>query len=254
MISTYLIYFFVLLFGTCIGSFLNCVVYRLEQKKSLAGRSFCPSCKHTLNWKDLFPVFSWLFLHGKCRYCKVKISAQYPIVEILTGFMFLIIFWKFGFKNLVELCFMFYVASAFIIIFIFDLKHYLIPDKILFPAILIALIYRIIFISGFLNYLLAAFIASGFFLFLFLVSKGAWMGFGDVKLAILMGFLLGIKNVLVALFLAFFLGGIIGLFLIFAKKKGLKSEIPFGPFLITGTFLALFFGEKIVNWYLNFFI
>jgi prepilin signal peptidase PulO-like enzyme (type II secretory pathway) len=219
----------------------------LEQKKSLSGRSFCPHCKHALNWKDLIPVFSFIFLKGKCRYCKAKISVQYPIVELATGAIFLIIF------KLLNAGFLFYIASVLIIIFVYDLKHYLIPDKVLLPAILITLIYRLTDIPHFFNYFLAALVASGFFFSLFFFSQGKWMGFGDVKLAILMGLFLGFKNVLAALFLAFFLGAIIGVIAMALQKKKLKSEIPFAPFLITGTFLALIFGEKMVNWYINFF-
>ncbi|MEK7562123.1 MAG: A24 family peptidase [Patescibacteria group bacterium] len=149
---------------------------------------------------------------------------------------------------------MFYVAGALIIIFIYDLKHYLIPDKVLFPAIGVALIYRLFLNFSLIpNFLLATVIGSGFFLAIFLVSRGKWMGFGDVKLAILMGFLLGFPNILVALFLSFFFGAIIGVILMALQKKGLKSEIPFGPFLIVGTFLTLFWGSQIIQWYLNFF-
>jgi prepilin signal peptidase PulO-like enzyme (type II secretory pathway) len=156
----------------------------------------------------------------------------------------------------VSLIFLFYVSSALIIIFIYDLKHYIIPDKILFPAIGITLIYNLIppyNIQQILYTFLAVVVAAGFFLLIFLVSEGKWIGFGDVKLAVLMGFLLGLPNVLVALFLAFFFGAIIGIILMALQKKGLKSEIPFGPFLITGTFMAMLYGNQIVQWYLNLF-
>ncbi len=275
MIFNLLIDFFIFIFGLCIGSFLNCVIYRLEQKKSLKGRSFCPYCKHTLSWSDLVPVFSLLFLRGKCRYCKKKISVQYPLVEIATGVLFVLIlsFGDVGFPagsptsvgSLLNIAFLFYVASVLIIVFVYDLKHYLIPDKILFPAIGVAFIYRLfenlnisnwILISNlapFLNYFWAAAIASGFFLAIFLISGGRWMGFGDVKLAILMGILLGFPNILVGLFLAFFFGAIIGVILMVLNKKGLKSEIPFGPFLIAGTFIAMFWSQAIIQWYLKLF-
>ncbi len=252
---------FVFLFGVCVGSFLNCVIYRLEEKKSLSGRSFCPHCKHTLSWLDLFPVFSFVFLGGKCRYCRKKISIQYPLVELSVGILFVLIFWEVwlpsaGIFGLVSLCFMFYIAASMAIMFIYDLKHYIIPDKILFPAIAITVIYNLIPPYNtqhiFYNFL-GAVVASGFFLTIFLVSRGKWMGFGDVKLAILMGLLLGLANVLVALFLAFFFGAIIGVILMFFQKKDIKSEIPFGPFLIIGTFIAMFYGTQLVQWYINFF-
>jgi prepilin signal peptidase PulO-like enzyme (type II secretory pathway) len=258
MFINYLVYLFVFLFGLCIGSFLNCFVYRLEQDKTMSGRSFCPNCKHTLSFFDLFPVFSFLFLNAKCRYCHKKISWQYPLVEIATGLIFLLIFYAKGGQafswNFLNIIFLFYIFSVLIIIFIYDLKHYLIPDKVLFPAIIISLLYNLINWQNILNVLLAVVIASGFFLTIFLISRGKWMGFGDVKLAILMGLLLGFPSIIVALFLAFFLGAIIGLTLMILDKKGLKSEIPFGPFLITGTFLAFLWGSQIINWYLNLFL
>jgi len=253
-----LLYIFVYAFGLCIGSFLNCAVYRLEHKKSLGGRSFCPHCKHTLNWKDLFPIFSFLLLKGKCRYCKKKISWQYPLVEAFTGliFLFTYIFQFSGFNlfGLVSFGLLLSVYSLLIMIFVYDLKHYIIPDRLLFPAIILSLLYLILNQQLLiLSYLLSSLIASGFFFCIFFFSRGQWMGFGDVKLAILMGILLGWPNTFAALFLAFFLGAVIGIALMILQKKGLKSEIPFGPFLITGTFISIFWGEKIVGWYLNFF-
>jgi prepilin signal peptidase PulO-like enzyme (type II secretory pathway) len=256
MSPSFLISVFAFLFGLCIGSFLNCVIYRLEQKKNLKGRSFCPHCKHILSWNDLFPVFSFLFLKGKCRYCKKPISAQYPLVELATGLIFVLILNQFQILNIVNLIFLFYISSALIIIFVYDLKHYLIPDKILLPAVIIALIYNLVppYNWQHINYnFLAALIASGFFLIIFLISKGKWMGFGDVKLAVLMGLLLSIPNIFVALFLAFFFGAIIGVILMVFEKKSLKSEIPFGPFLITGTFVAMLYANQIIQWYLNLF-
>jgi len=252
---------FIFLFGLIVGSFLNCVIYRLEQKQSfLQGRSFCPYCKHTLSWQDLIPVFSFLFLRGKCRYCRKPISLQYPLVEIATGILFLLIF-NFQLCNLAGPSFGLIITCFLIIIFVYDLKHFIIPDKIIFPAIGIALIYNFYQLltthyplSTVLNNLYAAFGASVFFLFIVLVSRGKWMGVGDIKLAFLMGLLLGFPNILAALFLGFLIGAIIGIGLILAKRKTMKSEVPFGPFLVIGTFIALFWGERIIQWYLNLFI
>ncbi len=252
------------LLGLCIGSFLNCFIYRLEKEESVAkGRSYCPHCKHSLAWFDLIPVLSFLMLQGKCRYCRGKISIQYPIVEIVTGLIFVLISNQhliFNVQNVANLLFLCYIASSLIIIFVYDLKHYLIPDSVLFPAIIIAFLYRIVVTLSFShwnligNFILAALIASGFFLVLFLISGGRAMGFGDVKLGILLGLVLGFPNILVALFLAFFLGAIIGVVLIATHKKGIKSEVPFGPFLITGTLMALLWGSTIIQWYMHFFI
>jgi len=251
----------VYIFGLIVGSFLNCVIYRLEEGESfLKGRSFCPDCKHTLSWQDLIPLLSFLILKGKCRYCQKPISRQYPLVELVTGILFLLIF-NYTFPNLLVTGYWLLVTSFLIIIFVYDLKHYIIPDKIIYPAIIVSGIWY--FVSGIflnlytkyeiLNTIYSAFGAAIFFLLIVLVSRGKWMGMGDVKLAFLMGLFLSSPKILVALFLAFFIGAIIGVGLVVSRKKTLKSEVPFGPFLVTGTFIALFWGENIINWYLNFF-
>jgi len=258
-----LIILIVFIFGCFIGSFLNCVVYRMENKKSFAkGRSFCPKCKHTLAWSDLIPVISFLFLRGKCRYCKKKISWQYPVVEIITGLLFLLIFNQFSILEFSKLLYLLVVSCLLEVIFIYDLKHYIIPDRVIFPAIIIVFLFRILdFIRNFkleirnydllLNLTMAIVVSAGFFFLLWLISRGRWMGFGDVKLALFMGLFLSWPNILVALFFAFILGSVIGLILIALQKKKMKSQMPFGPFLIAGTFVGLFWGTKIINWYLN---
>jgi len=255
--------FFIFIFGLIIGSFLNCVIYRLETGDSFVkGRSFCPHCKRQLNWRDLIPVLSFLLLKGKCRYCHKPISWQYPLIELSTGILFVVNFTRFNLVNIstlefLNLCYLLIVSCFLIIIFVYDLKHYIIPDKIIYPAIVVAFLYQLFRILNFefnplLYALLSAIIASGFFLLIVLISRGKWMGVGDIKLAFLMGLILGWPNILTALFLAFFIGAIIGVGLIAGNKKTLKSELPFGPFLVTGTFIALFWGQNIINWYLNF--
>ena len=262
-------YIVVFVFGLAVGSFLNCVIYRLSLIPK--GRSFCPYCKHILSWQDLIPVLSFLILKGKCRYCQKKISLQYPLVEIATGLLFLLIFnFEFlisnkililNFETITYLLYLLIISSLLLIIFVFDLKHYIIPDKIIFSAIFIVLLFRILELIQNskleiqnLNPVFSGLGAAGFFLFIVLISRGKWMGFGDVKLAFLMGLFLGFPNILVALFLAFLIGAIIGVGMILFGKKTLKSEVPFGPFLVTGTFIALFWGEIIINFYLNLFI
>src|ERR1019366_6217533 len=133
----------------------------------------------------------YVFLGGKCRYCKARISVQYPVVEVATGLIFLLVFAKFGISNLVNVAFLFYISVVLVVIFVYDLKHYIIPDKVLFPAIIISFIYDFANWRSLPDFLLAAVVGSGFFLVLFLASKGKAMGFGDVKLAILMGLVLG---------------------------------------------------------------
>ena len=262
-----LIYFLIFIFGLIIGSFLNSVIHRLSINKDfLFGKSQCPSCNHVLSWYDLIPLVSFLMLKGKCHYCKKPISAQYPLVEFITGSLFVLLTWHnidllasnalFGF---LRLCFLFLISCFLIIIFVYDFKHYIIPDKIIFPAILIMgswyLLASIAFDfytkNNMLNGIYSALGASLFFLFMVLVSQGKWMGMGDVKLAFFMGLFLGFPKIITALVLAVFIGAAIGVILIFFGKKNLKSKIPFGPFLVAGTFLTLFFEHEIMNFYLS---
>ncbi|MFA6336372.1 MAG: prepilin peptidase [Candidatus Paceibacterota bacterium] len=261
---------FIFILGLVAGSFLNCAAYRVKEKKGfVSGRSFCPRCKHNLSWQELVPVLSFAFLKAKCRYCKKSISWRYPITEIAMGLLFLLVFnflfplgLQQGFASavfLISLLYLLAVVSLLVIVFIFDLNWYLIPDKILlWLAGITAAFHFYSFVSGLypegqiLNFLFSAVGASGFFLAVFLLSRGKAMGFGDVKLAFFMGFFLGWPKIGTALFLAFLIGAIIGLALIAGKKKKMKSEVPFGPFLIAGLLIALFWGDKIFNFYLSF--
>jgi len=259
--------------GAVFGSFLNCVIWRAYANESAAhGRSYCPKCRHKLSWKDLVPLFSYLGLAGKCRYCKKPISAQYPIVEAVTGIAFVaaayvffpgMFYGNFSFLNLAELFSYWVVISALIVIFVADLKWYFIPDGAVVTGLIAALALRVLqfFQSAYTfhefdasiitNPLLSSVLAASFFLAIFLVSRGTWMGFGDVKYALLMGLALGFPGVLLGLFLAFFFGAILGLSLVAGQKKKMSSQIPFGPFLVGGTAVALFFSDPIIGWYLS---
>ncbi|HXK32331.1 MAG TPA: prepilin peptidase, partial [Candidatus Paceibacterota bacterium] len=144
---------FIFVFGLVIGSFLNCLIYRLETGGNfLKGRSFCPHCKHILSWQDLIPVFSFLFLKRKCRYCEKPISSQYPLVELFTGFLFVLVLnfvfkiQLFSFENILSLLFLIVISCFLIVIFVFDLKHYIIPDKVVYPAIILSIIYIIFYL------------------------------------------------------------------------------------------------------------
>lgn len=189
---------FIFAAGLIIGSFLNCLIYRLEiseqgwLKKMIFGRSFCPNCRHTLAWYDLIPVLSFVFLKGRCRYCKKRISIQYPLVELVTGILFVFVFWHWslgigvGHWDLLNFVYLLFIVACLIVIFIFDLKHYLIPDEIVYPAIVIILLYRVLGVLGFgnlsfirnwsleirnfgtlLNPLISAIIAGAFFFYLY---------------------------------------------------------------------------------------
>ena len=259
----YVFLFFV--FGLITGSFLNCIIYRVEKGESfLKGRSYCPSCNHSLAWQDLVPLISFLSLGGRCRYCSEKISWQYPLVELAAGIVFSIVFLFNGTYSLLTFAYLLVVSSFLILIFTYDFKHLLVPDVFVYIPIAFTLIYLAFYLFGsydfntakigMLKHLFSAFLASGFFGILVLVSKEKWMGSGDIGIGFLMGLILGWPNIIVGLLFSFFLGALVGIALMVLRKKGLKSEIAFGPFLVLGTFFALFLGEKIITWYLNLFL
>lgn len=254
MIPILTIIFFV--FGLIIGSFLNVVILRMNTQRSFGGRSACMSCQHQLSWYELVPVFSFLFLRGRCKNCKTKISIQYPIVELLTALVFGSLFLKFqdifwGPTLIFAITYAYYVVvfSLLLVIATYDVKHKIIPDLLsLFLAILgfvglflfgntgfyIHLPSVLEFLSGFL-------IATPFALF-WLVSKGRWMGLGDAKLAVGLGWVLGLSRALSGFVLSFWIGAVVGIaLLVFSKKHGMKSEIPFAPYLVLGSFLAFIF-------------
>lgn len=251
MIFILVIIFFV--FGLIIGSFLNVVIYRFNTKKSLGGRSACMSCQSKLTWYELIPLFSFLGLLGRCRNCKTKISIQYPLVELATGIIFAALFFKFQDIFFIStltftITYIYYVVmfSLLLVIATYDLKHKIIPDNLSFIFGLLAFIGLFFFnhfgfyfhIPSVLEFLSGILIALPFAL-LWLLSHGAWMGLGDAKLALGLGWFLGISMALSGVVLAFWIGTIMGLYLIVSKKGyGMKSEIPFAPYLVLGTFLA----------------
>jgi leader peptidase (prepilin peptidase)/N-methyltransferase len=261
MIIFYVLFF---IFGTIVGSFLNVVILRLKKNKSIIKNpSHCPFCKRKLRWFELIPVVSFFIQKGKCRRCRKKISWQYPIVEFFTGVIFVLIavyFLNFSFYGLINLCYLLIISCFLIVIFVYDLKYYLVSDKIVYPAIFISVLYDVYLalianqFSIFFSSILGAVSMGGFFLFWVLVSKGKWMGIGDIKIGILLGLFFGIYQLFTALFLTFFVGAFISLILIIMKKKKLKSEIPLGPFLTGAAFITLFWGNYLLDWYLDIFI
>jgi prepilin signal peptidase PulO-like enzyme (type II secretory pathway) len=275
----FLIFFFLL--GLCVGSFLNVLILRLPKKKKISGRSRCPYCKKKLSFKELIPVLSFVFLGGKCSSCKKPISLQYPLVELFTGLSFSFLFWQFyqSFKAqssspiLLTLDFLFWLifASFLIVIFMTDLKFYIVPDKIIYPAIFFAILYQFLKVFALKNWqlkevlkitswqpffisLFSGFCVSVFFLSLVILTKGKGMGLGDVKIGAFMGILLSYSNIIVALVLAFLSGSVVGLILIVLRKKTLKSEVPFGCFLAPATFVAFFWGQNLINFYWKLFL
>ena len=248
------IIFFIL--GLVIGSFLNVVIFRLNTQKSFGGRSHCLNCQKQLSWYELFPLFSFIWLKGRCKGCQTKISWQYPLVEFLTGLIFAGLFLKFqdifyG-NTLVFAGTIAYYAGMFsllIVIAVYDIKHKIIPDVLVLVFGILAFLGMFLFSSfGFnphwpsLLEFLSGMVASVPFALIWLVSKGTWMGLGDAKLSVGLGWLLGMTRMLSGVVLAFWSGAIIGLLLMaFSKKHSIKSEIPFAPFLVLGVILAFLF-------------
>jgi len=255
----YLLIFF---FGSCIGSFLGVVVDRLPKNESvLKGRSHCDYCKKSLGPLDLVPVFSFLFLGGKCRYCHRSLSIFYPVIELLTGVLFIlvalqtgILYHVFSISYAAEFLFYLFIVSSLISLFFIDLKYGILPFSIIFPATFVTLVYQILNTKYIiLSNLVAAISAFAFFLFLFLITRGRGMGFGDVVYAFFMGLLLGFPKIILGLYIAFISGALVSLILIIAKKKKLKgSTIAFGPFLVFGTLIAIFWGNEILSLTFNF--
>lgn len=240
------------IFGVVFGSFLNVVIYRLKTRQNLVfGGSFCPQCKTKLKWHDLVPILSFMYLRGRCRYCHKKISWQYPIVELLSGFLWVGIFYKFSlFVNIYYI----FILSSLLVIAVYDAKYFIIPDRITYPAIVASVFYNgfqaFLFqdLKGyFLIPLLTALVAFSFFFLIFYFSSGRAMGLGDAKLAILIAIFLGPLAAFIAFDLAFILGGIYGIILLMIGKKTLKSAISFGPFLVIGAITALFVSNFILK-------
>ncbi len=234
------------------------VIYRLKTKESiLLTRSHCPYCAHELSFFDLVPLFSFLFLKGKCRYCKKKIPWRYPLVEFFSGVLLLLVF-LFFYPELVSVFYYSFLAFSLLVIFVYDLLHFIIPDKVLLPSFLLVLFFHAFQVLKGVNGLeeLFSFFLSGlgaavFFFSFHFFSKGKAMGFGDVKLAFLLGLFLGWPLIIPALFIAFFIGGLVASFLLFFTEKGWKSKVPFGPFLVFGAILSLFWGEALIRLYIN---
>ena len=249
---------FAFCYGAIIGSFLNVYIYRFHTGKSLAGRSHCLSCGTVLRALELVPLFSYLGLRGRCRSCGSYVSPRYFVVEAATGLLFvgsLLIA-----NSLLEMIYLFVVCSVLVVIVVYDIRHYIIPDTLTFSLTLWVLSwYLFSFTQGtslmhILYTVVAAACASGFLFFLWYVSKGRWIGFGDVKLAFPLGLIVGAINVFSMMVLSFWIGAGISLLIIAAAKlqRGqlglrflssnltIKSVVPFAPFLVAGCLVVLF--------------
>jgi len=238
--------------GIAIGSFLNVCIDRLPEKQSLLRpASHCPACQHRLAFKDLIPVFSYLWLRGRCRYCRAPIPQRVLWVELGTGLMFAFLWWWYGFTP--ELGIMSFYFCLLAVILVIDLERGVILNKVVYPAAAIALIIAAFTSNpGIIKVLIGGGLGLVIMLLVALVSRGG-IGWGDVKMGGLVGLLTGFPLVLVSLLLAVVSGGIVAAVLLLLKIKQRKQAIPFGPFLSLGTMLTLLWGASILNWYLQLF-
>jgi leader peptidase (prepilin peptidase)/N-methyltransferase len=243
-----MLYLLVFIFGLMIGSFLNVCIYRIPRGQSIIfPPSACPTCGKRLKPCHMVPVLSFLLLGGKCAYCKEKISAVYPVVELGTAILYTFLFYKFGPGILfLKYCFL---SSILIVICFIDMKNQIIPDEMIIAGLLAGIIFSSVDIQNLLrDYIPGALIGSGILLLIVILSKGG-MGGGDVKLMAVIGIFLGWRKALLALFISFILGGIFAFVLLITRKKGMKDAVPFGPFLGAAAMVTVFYGQYIVPYY-----
>lgn len=252
-----MIIFFVFLFGIVIGSFLNVCICRIPRGESISfPPSHCMSCGHKLAWYDLFPVLSFLFLRGRCRYCKEKISIRYPLIESITGILFISDYLKFGldfnfFKFAVLICFLIVVGVTDFDTF--DVYTVTVVLGIM-AGIGFAVYGAIVYKAGFLNYIYGASLSCGFILLLMLITKGKGMGSGDAEVCLMCGLFLGFKESILFMFLSFVIAGITVIILVILKIEDKKDTVPFVPFISIGALITIFFSDIIINYYMSLFI
>jgi len=246
----------IFILGLIVGSFSNVCIYRIPRNESIIyPASHCPKCRSKIKPVDNIPLLSYILLKGRCRNCKSKISIQYPIVELLTGLTYLIIYLIYGLS--IQSLIYIILSSALIIIAFIDLNEQIVPDVISLPGIVIGFIisFFVPYIS-FINSALGVVVGGGIILIIGLggsvIFKKEAMGGGDIKLAAMIGAFLGWRYIIISLFLGFFLGALAGIFLILSKIKSREDVVPFGPFIVLGSMITLLWGEKIITWYIGF--
>jgi len=251
------------LVGLAVGSFLNVCIDRLPQNKSIAyPPSHCEACQHKLSAIDLIPVFSYVRLRGRCRYCQISIPRKLLWVELAAAVIFALLYWYYRLSP--ELGILAFYACLFIVVFVIDLEHSLILNKIVYPTMIVALLLSLIPQSwlsyepwltiviepGIASAALGGAIGFVVFLLIALVSRGG-MGWGDVKLAALIGLATGFPLVFVAIIMAAILGGVVAVVLLATRRRGRREMIPFGPFLAVAAMATLLWGNNILSWYLG---
>jgi len=246
----------IFILGLIVGSFSNVCIYRIPRNESIIyPASHCPKCRSRIQPFDNIPLLSFILLKGRCRNCKTKISIQYPMVELLTGLIYLIIYLIYGLS--VQTLIYIILSSALIIIAFIDLNQQILPDVISLPGIMVGFIlsFFVPYIS-FINSALGVLVGGGIILVIGLagsvIFKKEAMGGGDVKLAAMIGAFLGWRYIIISLFLGFLLGALVGIILILSKIKSREDTVPFGPFIVLGSFITLLWGEKIISCYIGF--
>lgn len=266
----------IFVFGAALGSFLNAIIDRLDTGESIvtSKRSHCDSCQHTLNAWDLVPLFSWLWLNGKCRYCQKPIPIQNPLVELAAGLLLTGLFVNVAKQATMPfnetlpywiVVFVFWAVclATLLVIFVYDFKHQIIPDETIVLLVVLAIVYHAVMylFSGQLywglsisNVVLSSIFSALPYFLLIVVTRGKGMGGGDLKFAFVMGLILGYPRVVVAHYLAFLIGGVVAVILLVLKTRRVGQTIPFGPFLIVGTISAFFEGEELIRWFFQTFL
>lgn len=240
--------------GLCVGSFLNVCIYRLPRGQSiLSPPSRCPQCGRTLRWFDNIPVFSWIALRGRCGRCGARISMQYPIVEIVTALVWLLIAWLTppGWLLASRLV----LGTALIVLFMIDLEHQLLPNVITLPGIVVGLAFSFVAPPGPVDSLIGIVVGGGILYAIaagyYFLRKEEGMGMGDVKMLAMVGAWLGLKMVLVTFVLSSMLGGLIGVVLIGSRRADMATKVPFGTMLAVGALVASLYGDSLLAWYLS---
>lgn len=250
---------FVLIFGLVIGSFLNAVIWRLRTREGFVrGRSYCPRCGHQLAAWDLVPLCSFIWLKGRCRYCRQAISWQYPVVEAAVGVLFLLFAWRVAppgnlwhGPDIMSLLLAWFLVAVMTIVFVYDLRYMLILRSVTLPAAALAFLANLALGRSLTDLLIGCLLGYGFFWLQHVVSRGRWIGGGDMQLGLLMGAALGWPLIAVALWLAYVVGALYAGVMLLLRRSGWKSQIPFGTFLSAATLATLLIGTKLLSWYLH---
>lgn len=252
----YIFSIFSFFLGLIIGSFLNCLIWRLYKNETIGGRSYCPKCRKQIAWYDNIPLLSFVVLNGKCRHCQETISWQYPLVELATASLFLLSFlnasqWP-QFSLLLVRDWLLIVT--FVIVFVYDLRWQLIPMNIVWPMSLVFFILNLLLGFSWLGLLASGLIAALFFLAQYLITRKKGLGEGDIWLGLLIGLSFpSWPQLFLILIISYGIGSLVGLALLVAKEKKMKSKIALGPFLAIGAIITLIWGDRIINWYFGFF-